>query len=91
MYLHIGGDNMIKSEDVIGIFDIEAVTVSRDTKEYLNTAARKKREVSCTEDIPRSFVVTFDKDQLDERVYISRLSPKTLEKRIEDREVKEII
>jgi hypothetical protein len=73
---------MITAEDIIGVFDIEATTVSQDTRNFLNSAAKRKCDVSCTEEMPRSFVVTFDKEYLDEKVYISRINPKTIEKRI---------
>lgn len=84
MYLHIGGDHMVMGGDVVGIFDIENTTVSKDTKDFLNFSAKRKCDVSCTEDIPRSFVVTFEREYLDEKVYISRLSPQALKKRWED-------
>ena len=61
---------MVKDSEIIGVFDIERATVSQDTREYLRTAAARKRDVSCTEEIPRSFVVTFDREILDERVYV---------------------
>lgn len=82
MYLHIGNDHMVMSDDVIGVFDIEATTVSRDTKDFLNAAAKRKCDVSCTDDIPRCFVVAFDREYLDEKVYVSRVSPSTIEKRM---------
>ncbi len=48
----------------------------------MRTAAARKRDVSCTEEIPRSFVVTFDREILDERVYVSRVSPRTIAGRV---------
>lgn len=81
MYLHIGGDHVVMSRDVIGIFNIEQTSVSADTRSFLSTAAKRGNEVSCTSDIPRSFIVTFDKDTLEEKVCISRISPATIEKR----------
>ena len=35
MYLHLGGDVVVRSSDIIGIFDIENTSVSKLTKEYL--------------------------------------------------------
>jgi hypothetical protein len=86
MYLHIGNEKVITGENVIGVFDIEATTVSRDTKEFLNGAAKRRCDVSCTDDIPRSFIVAFDRKNLDEKVYVSRLSPKTIRSRFESGE-----
>lgn len=81
MYIHIGGDRLVRSADLVGVFNIERTTVSPDTRSYLSHAAKRNAEVSCTDDFPRSFVVTFDKAQLDERVYISRVSPATIAQR----------
>lgn len=78
MYIHIGADHMVRSKDIIGIFNIERTTVSSYTREYLNMAALRRSEVSCTHDLPRSFVVTFDKKDLSEKVYISRVSAATI-------------
>ena len=82
MYVHIGNGAMVKDSEIIGVFDIERATVSQDTRGYLSTAAARKRDVSCTEEIPRSFVVTFDREILDERVYVSRVSPRTIAGRV---------
>ncbi|SDA31586.1 protein of unknown function [Ruminococcus sp. YE71] len=85
MYLHIGSDHIVMTKDIVGIFNIERTSVSEDTKNYLRSAAARGHEVSCTDDIPRSFIVTFDKINLDEKVHISRISPSTIEKRINNR------
>ena len=34
MYLHLGQDVVVRSEDVIGIFDMENTSTSRFTKEF---------------------------------------------------------
>lgn len=81
MYVHIGGEKTLCSEDMIGIFDMERTTVSSDTREYLGEAAKKGYEVGCTDDFPRSFVVTFKTSILDEKVYITRISTDTIKKR----------
>lgn len=83
MYVHIGNDHLVRSKDIIGIFNIERTTVSQYTREYLSMAALRRSEVSCTNDLPRSFVVTFDKKDLSEKVYVSRVSPATIAERTE--------
>ena len=82
MYLHIGGDHIVRTKDIIGIFNLERTSVSEDTKNFLRSAAAQGHEVSCTEDMPRSFIVTFDRSDLDEKVHISRISSASLEKRL---------
>lgn len=83
MYIHIGNDFVIRSRDLIGIFNIENTTVSADTRSFLKMSAERGCEVSCTDDLPRSFTVTFNTENLDEKVYIGRLSVSAIEKRTE--------
>lgn len=75
---------MIRSRDLIGIFNIESTTVSADTRSYLKMSAERGCEVSCTDDLPRSFTVIFNTENLDEKVYIGRLSAAAIEKRINE-------
>ena len=41
MYLHIGNGESIKTDSVIGIFDLDTSTVSKTTKKYIS---KKERE-----------------------------------------------
>ena len=75
MFLFLGGDVSVKSEDVVGIFDIEECSVSRVTADYLNACQKKGKIVNVSEDMPKSFVVTVDK------TYISNVSHSTIVKR----------
>ncbi|SDB09260.1 protein of unknown function [Ruminococcaceae bacterium FB2012] len=80
MYLHLGNDFIVNEKYIIGIFDLEKSSVSKFTRDFLAEATRNKRVVNCTEEMPKSFVVTLD-EELTERVYISQLSCATLKKR----------
>lgn len=71
---------MVNTKDIVGIFDIENTSVSKNTREFLNFAAKNKRVVSCTYEMPKSFVVCLD-EYLTETVYISQISCATLLKR----------
>lgn len=42
MFLHLGNNYLVNTKDVIGIFDIENTSVSANTKEFLNFAAKKQ-------------------------------------------------
>ena len=80
MLLHLGNDYTVNTKNIVGIFDIENTSTSQITKDFLNEAAKKKRVVNCTFEMPKSFVVCIDKD-LTETVYISQMSCATLLKR----------
>ena len=82
MYLHLGNDHIVNEKYIIGIFDLEKSSVSKYTRDFLAEATRNDRVVNCTDEMPKSFVVTLD-EELTERVYISQLSCATLKKRAE--------
>lgn len=75
MFLFLGGDISVRSEDVIGIFDIEECSVSRTTAEYLNSCQKRSLIVNVSEDLPKSFIVASD------HTYISNVSHQTICKR----------
>ena len=75
MFLFLGGDVSVRSEDVIGIFDIEECSVSRTTAEFLNSCQKKSLIVNVSEDIPKSFIVASD------HTFISNVSHSTICKR----------
>lgn len=80
MYLHLGQDTVITFEEILGIFDLEATTVSKSTRDYLANATKNGRVVNVSMDLPKSFVVCRNKDG-STTVYISPISPSTLLKR----------
>lgn len=79
MYIHLGQDTVVKKEDILGIFDMDTSTVSVLTRNFLNLAEKEGRVVNVSFELPKSFVVCSENGKL--TVYISQLSPATLEKR----------
>ena len=79
MYLSIGNDMLVRSGAVVGIFDLDNTTTSRRTRLYLEKAEKEGRVVPC-DDLPKSYVVTVEYGL--ERIYLTALSAKTLEKRM---------
>ena len=79
MYLSIGNDMSVRSSAVVGIFDLDNTTTSKRTRQFLEKAEQEGRVVPC-DDLPKSYVVTVEYGL--ERVYLTALRAKTLEKRI---------
>lgn len=79
MYLHLGQETVIATEEILGIFDLDECTVSKKTRDYLANAEKEKRVVNVTYELPKSFVVCEKHGKI--TVYISQLSTKTLIKR----------
>lgn len=42
MYLYLGGDIVLKSDKIIGIFDMDTSTVNKATRDYLSKAEKEK-------------------------------------------------
>ena len=80
MYLHLGQDVVVRTEEIIGIFDMDNATVSRASKRYLAMAEKAGRVVNITGELPKTFVVCGDKEGKI-TVYISQISSATLRKR----------
>lgn len=83
MYLHLGHDTVIKQKDILGIFDMDTATVSKNTRDYLSKKEKEGKCVTVSFELPGSFVVCTGKDK-NEIVYISQLSASTLHKRTDD-------
>lgn len=58
---------------------MDTTTVSKFSREFLNTAQKQNRVKTVSYELPKSFVVVKENDGL--TIYISQLSPSTLEKR----------
>ena len=82
MYLHIGQETVVPMREIVGIFDMENTTISKNTRSFLNDAQRNGRVVTVGDDLPKSFVVCQRGDE-PPTVYISQISCATLLKRAE--------
>ncbi len=77
MYLHLGSDVSVHTDEIIGIFDIEKVTVDKYMKDYLSYCQKQGKIYYVSLDMPKSIVVC------DDTVYITNVSCLTLRKRAE--------
>ena len=78
MYLHLGSDISVQTSEIIGIFDIEKVTVDKYMNEYLSYCQKNGKIYYVSLDMPKSIIVCSDV------VYISNVSCMTLRKRFEN-------
>ncbi len=58
MYLSIGGDMAVRDRTLIGIFDLDNTTCSRDTRAFLTAAEQGGQVVDVSGALPKSFVLT---------------------------------
>lgn len=81
MYLNIGQDTVIRDKNILGIFDLDNTTVSKSTREYINTASKNGECITVSiEELPKSFIVVEENDK--KEIYISPLNTSTIFKRI---------
>jgi len=82
MYLHLGHSTVITYDEIIGIFDLDATTVSKATRDYLSSAEKRGGVVNVSAyDLPKSFIVC-NAGGGNKKVYISPISSSTLLKRM---------
>ena len=88
MYLHIGNGESIKTDRIIGIFDLDTATVSKITKKYVSKK-EKEGSVEYTDfDLPRSFILI--RDGGGEKIKLSRISSAGLRQRIESEQYNDL-
>ncbi|MBQ3523827.1 MAG: DUF370 domain-containing protein [Clostridia bacterium] len=81
MYLNIGQDTVITDKNILGIFDLDNTTVSKSTREYINTASKNGECITVSiEELPKSFIIVAENDK--KEIYISPLNTSTIFKRI---------
>ena len=86
MYLHLGQNEIVPEQRVIGIFDLDKCSYEKRTRDYLAAAEKEGVVLDVSGQLPRSFVVC-DHPYHRQIVYLSQLSPATLQKRAESRQL----
>ena len=79
MFIHLGQDTVVRSKDVIGIFDMDNTTVSKNSRDFLAKAEKRGEVINVSSELPKSFIITSENKK--NRVYISQISSSTLQKR----------
>lgn len=82
MYLHLGSGALIRTDSIIGVFDLDNTSQSHITRKYLTAAEKAGQVINVAEDIPKSFVVCRDEGGM--KVYLSQMASQTLLKRSQE-------
>ncbi|OCT16458.1 DUF370 domain-containing protein [Paenibacillus pectinilyticus] len=75
MFIHLGGEKIIRASELIAIFDISIEKSSKISKQFIQQAVKDKKTEQIGEEDCKSLVVTKSK------VYYSPISSTTLKKR----------
>lgn len=84
MYLHLGNETVIDTDNIIGIFDLDTSTVSKHTRDLLALAQKDKKVINVSFELPKSFILYNYSGEIS--VYISQISTSTLIRRMEKKE-----
>ncbi len=79
MYLHAGGNILVRKNEIIGIFDIDNMNTEETMKDFLRRAEKKGRTSLAGDGLPKSFILVSSPEG--ERVVFSTLSAQILMKR----------
>lgn len=82
MYLHLGQETVVRTKNIIGIFDLENTSLSKYTKAFFKSATDRNAVVNVSYEMPKSYVLCMEdgKDVL----YISQIASTTLLKRVKN-------
>jgi extracellular matrix regulatory protein B len=75
MFIHLGGEKIIRAIELIAIFDLSMEKTSKISKQFIIHAEKEKKIEMIGEEDSKSLVVTINK------VYYSPISSSTLKKR----------
>lgn len=82
MYINIGENNIINTKNILGVFDIDKLTVYKNNREYLSICEKYNKIKSTTENLPKSFIICVNNNKNKEKIYLSCLTCSTISKRI---------
>ena len=78
MFIHLGGDKIIRSSELVAIFDISIEKMSKTTKSFIQHAQKERNVETIGEEESKSVVVTKTK------IYYSPISSATLKRRADE-------
>ena len=80
MYLHVGQNTVIRTGEIIGIFDMETSTLSQTMRQVLARAEKEGKVVNVSMEMPKSFLLC-QNEKGEMTCYITQISTATLLKR----------
>ncbi len=81
MYLHLGKGAVVRTDSIIGIFDLDITSQSYRTRRFLAMAEKAGQVINAAEDLPKSFVLCQDGKK--NTIYLSQVAAATLLRRCE--------
>ncbi|MBQ7288827.1 MAG: DUF370 domain-containing protein [Clostridia bacterium] len=79
MYVRLENQTVLKTEKIVGIFDMDNTTVSKTTRAFLSKKEKEGKLKTLGYDLPKSFLLLENGE-----VYITQLATATILKRIQN-------
>lgn len=76
MYLHLGKETVVNTDDIIAMMDLESSSISKYSKEFLKISTEEGFVKNVSEEIPKSFIICEKDGQ--SVIYITNISTKAL-------------
>ena len=89
-YLHIGGNEVISCDEIVGIFDLDSCTTDKKSVEFLSLCEKRGQVKSISNEIPRTFVLCVKnskkkhKKTKEKTVYLTQISSIALRERLKN-------
>ena len=78
-YLHLGKGAVARTDEIVGVFDLDITSQSHLTRKYLAACEKAGEVETASDDLPKSFVVCAGKEK--RKLILSPMNTATLLKR----------
>lgn len=79
MFLHLGNDAVVRTDEIVAVFDMDNTTISRQSRGFLAHAQKIGEIIDICDDLPKSYIIANCNGRT--KVYISSVSSRTIAKR----------
>ncbi len=81
-YLHLGKGEVVRTDEIVGIFDLDITSQSFITRRYLSDCEKARQVETTSDDLPKSFIVCENHGR--KKLILSTMNTATLLKRSEN-------
>lgn len=80
MYIHMGNDAAVRTENIIAVLDMDTSTISKITREFFSIAEEEGFIYPVSDDLPKSAVIC----EVDHKskIYLCPVASSTIRKRV---------
>lgn len=76
MYLQLSEKSTVRTNEIVGIFDLDGTSISKKTRDFLASEQKNNRVLGECKDLPRSFLL------MEKGIRLTPISTNTLKRRL---------